>query len=82
MLNVLRFIFLPIGTYIFRLMVKRKGDIFLLITVQRKCKRAQSQACLNYAECSQPSQREKGLGESVGALFKGEGTEKVPIFKD
>ena len=52
MLNVLRFIFLPIGTYIFRLMVKRKGVIFLLITVQRKCKRAQSQACLNYAECS------------------------------
>ena len=31
----------------------------------------QSQACLNYAECSQPSQREKGLGESGGALFKG-----------
>jgi len=29
----------------------------------------QSQACLNYAECSQPSQREKGLGESGGALF-------------
>ena len=29
----------------------------------------QSQACLNYAECSQPSQREKGLWESGGALF-------------
>ena len=29
------------------------------------------QACLNFAECSQPSQREKGLGESGGALFKG-----------
>ena len=28
------------------------GVAFLLTTVQRKCKRAQSQVYLNYAECS------------------------------
>ena len=29
------------------------------------------QACLNFSECSQPSQREKGLGERGGASLKG-----------
>ena len=43
------------------------------------------QACLNFAECSQPSQREKGLGESGGASLKGKGGQvgfrKIPLFK-
>ena len=40
---------------------------------ERLCKREQSQARLKYAECSQPSPWENGLGESGGPSLKGQG---------